>query len=153
MNHQGHDHSAQGTAPTVTMKDPVCGMDVSADTPHRWTYQGTEYLFCNPSCVEKFKAAPEKYLDGTRTDHAVTPAIDPVCGMDVSADTPHRWTYRGTEYLFCNPSCVEKFKAAPDKYLHPRGHAQEAPASGPLPPASRYTCPMDPEIVRDTPAW
>jgi Cu+-exporting ATPase len=96
MNHQGHDHSAQGAAPTVTMKDPVCGMDVSADTPHRWTYQGTEYLFCNPSCVEKFKAAP-------------------------------------------------------DKYLHPQARAQEAPASGPRPPASRYTCPMDPEIVRDKP--
>jgi len=81
-------------------------------------------------------------------DHPHGQATDPVCGMDVGADTPHRWTYQGTEYLFCSPSCVTKFQADPGKHLarrHPR-----PPTSGPRPPAD-YTCPMHPEIVRDAP--
>src|SRR5574341_893242 len=44
-------------------KDPVCGMTVSASSPLKHTYMGNDYYFCNPGCLEKFKKAPEKYLN------------------------------------------------------------------------------------------
>jgi len=80
---------------------------------------------------------------------ATAGATDPVCGMEVSSDTPHRWTYQGTDHLFCSASCVEKFKADPETYLHPHEHAPAAP--GPRPPASGYTCPMHPEVREPKP--
>jgi Cu+-exporting ATPase len=57
------------------------------------------------------------------------------------------WDYRGTRYYFCNPGCLAKFKADPEKYLAP-APAQPTP---PGPAGSKYTCPMHPEIVRDGP--
>ncbi len=90
---------------------------------------------------------------------------DPVCGMEVSLNTPHRATYRGREYLFCSARCVERFRAEPDRYLRPTGAPTpartvgpargvapargEAPAGGAAP--AQWTCPMHPEIVRDAP--
>ncbi len=70
--------------------------------------------------------------------------IDPVCGMAVdpaSAAGSHQ--HGGKTYYFCNPSCLERFKAEPTKFLG------DAKASGPLAPGSdqvEYICPMDPEI-------
>ncbi|MCX7784695.1 MAG: heavy metal translocating P-type ATPase [candidate division WOR-3 bacterium] len=47
----------------MTYKDPVCGMEVSeSDEAGRFDYQGITYHFCSISCLEKFKAEPEKYL-------------------------------------------------------------------------------------------
>ena len=45
--------------------------------------------------------------------------IDPVCGMTVSPDTKLRHMHEGKTYLFCNPKCLAKFTADPDKYLNP----------------------------------
>ena len=58
------------------------------------------------------------YPDKTRS--AVT---DPVCGMQVAADSDHRHTHEGTEYLFCSAACHDRFVAAPGKYLpaEPKG--------------------------------
>lgn len=42
-------------------KDPVCGMDVEEATPHQFKLDGQKYYFCSASCMEKFKAEPEKY--------------------------------------------------------------------------------------------
>jgi len=83
------------------------------------------------------------------------PAIDPVCGMTVAADSRHRYTHAGHEYLFCNPRCLEKFKAAPEHYLA-RGsaarHAHQHPATPvPQPPDALYTCPMHPEVQQRGP--
>jgi Cu+-exporting ATPase len=90
---------------------------------------------------------------------------DPVCGMTVDpAKAAGKYDYQGTTYYFCGKSCLERFKAQPEKY----GGVQ-APdlglraSSGALPgawslepgahgePGARYTCPMHPEIVRDKP--
>ncbi len=68
------------------------------------------------------------------------------------------YVYRGETYYFCNPSCLERFKADPERYLqkpqpsehqhpeHPHpGHQvhREHPVH---PPPVEYTCPMHPEI-------
>ncbi len=74
---------------------------------------------------------------------------DPVCGMMVDpASAVGKHEHRGKTYYFCNPRCLEKFRAEPEKYLAP------SPVSlgGPTAPASAiYTCPMHLEIVRDRP--
>ena len=75
---------------------------------------------------------------------------DPVCGMTVKPTTPHRLEHAGKEYLFCNPRCLEKFRVAPDKYLHghEHGHATVKPEQTSAPAGTTYTCPMHPQIVR-----
>jgi Cu+-exporting ATPase len=141
----GHDH---GPVEAGVAKDPVCGMTVKPTTPHRWTHEGKEYLFCNPKCVEKFKQDPARYLEPAA---AAGVAKDPVCGMTVKPTTPHRWTHEGKEYLFCNPKCVEKFKQDPARYLQPAAPAAPAAPAKPAPAGTVYTCPMHPEIRQDRP--
>ena len=41
-------------------KCPVLGRPI--DKRNSYVYQGTRYYFCCPSCIEKFKAEPEKYI-------------------------------------------------------------------------------------------
>jgi len=68
-------------------------------------------------------------------------AVDPVCGMKISADSQHRHVHDGTEYLFCCNSCREKFIAAPQQYLKTSesggccgggGHAKAAEHTDPV---------------------
>lgn len=70
--------------------------------------------------------------------------IDPVCGMTVDpTSAAGSYQHDGKIYYFCNPSCLERFKAEPTNFLG------DTKASGPLPPGSdevEYICPMDPEI-------
>ncbi len=49
------------------MKDPVCGMTVSADTKHVAEHQGETYRFCHAGCRDKFIANPEQYLQPAET--------------------------------------------------------------------------------------
>jgi len=71
----------------------------------------------------------------------VSPAVDPVCGMDVTPGDAAGGSaeHAGTTYWFCNPSCRERFIADPARFLAP-----------PAPPSGRdtrvYTCPMHPEV-------
>ena len=89
---------------------------------------------------------------------------DPVCGMSVKPDTPHRLAHNGEEVLFCSASCKAKFAAAPEKYVksdaegahaacHAHGHDRAAANAAPVevPKGAQWTCPMHPEIVRDGP--
>lgn len=43
--------------------------------------------------------------------------IDPVCGMQVAADTPYRMEHDGRRYRFCTRSCLHKFQADPARWL------------------------------------
>ena len=99
---------------------------------------------------------------------------DPVCGMVVSEDSPHRVEHAGATQVFCSARCLEKFVAEPDRYLrseqataavpsapgghgaHDGGHAARAAsasqATGALPRAGTiYTCPTHPEIRQNHP--
>ena len=54
--------------------------------------------------------------------------IDPVCGMEISReDAVGSYVHKGQEYFFCNPSCLENFRANPSQYLSP---GQAVAASG-----------------------
>ncbi len=129
---------ARTTAGAVT-RDPVCGMtlDAGADTgTPTLAHDGQVYRFCSERCRERFAADPE----GWRT------AEDPVCGMTVErATAAHTAQHSGERFYFCSPRCQERFEADPEGVLGDR------PAPEPMPQGTQYTCPMDPEIVRDEP--
>jgi len=44
------------------LRDPVCGMKASKDSPHHATHAGKDYYFCSAHCVQKFTADPMRYL-------------------------------------------------------------------------------------------
>lgn len=50
-------------------RDPVCGMDVEADTPYQATHEGSRYYFCSDDCKEAFEKAPYQYAGGSREVH------------------------------------------------------------------------------------
>jgi len=101
-------------------------------------------------------------------------AVDPVCGMQVAIDSPHRYSFEGREYRFCCKRCRERFEAEPAKYAH-AGETQgvevvettnerlppvqdfndAAPLNlsvdAPAPPGTIYICPMHPQIRQPTP--
>ena len=79
-------------------------------------------------------------------------AIDPVCGMTVDiATAQHTHAHDGRTYYFCNPRCKSRFADAPQRYLDPARGAAAAVEPPPPPAGTKYTCPMDPEIVQDGP--
>ena len=143
------EHSAKKPEPWSGV-DPVCGMDVSAESPHRFAYEGVEYGFCSEHCERKFAANPSRYLGGYVTGHAIEQGDD------------HR---HNAHCHSCHPEHVdEKTVVAGAIYtcpMHPEirqtqpgacpkcGMALE-PEFEPVPTTrTEYTCPMHPEIVQD----
>ncbi len=83
-----------------------------------------------------------------REDAAATVHIDPVCGMKVAANAGKpSLAHNGVTYHFCAQRCHDRFAADPDHFL--QGLHRAAPPVAP--PGTRYICPMDPEVVTDTP--
>ena len=119
------------------IRDPVCGMDIDpAGNKYAHNHEGQEYHFCAERCYERFRDDPETFILAT----------DPVCGMSVErARSRFMAKHRGERFFFCSGSCQERFEREPDAYLADR------PPAEPVPEGTLYTCPMDPEIVRDAP--
>ncbi len=128
-------------------------MDVQPDSAAASeAHAGQTYYFCCQGCATKFRAEPAKYLApklvqiGLSTAKEVT-FKDPVCGMNVKpASAAGMETYKDETYYFCSKGCAAKFHADPAKYLAP-----QPIQSAPSPAGSKYTCPMDPQIIRDKP--
>jgi Cu+-exporting ATPase len=103
-------------------------------------------------------------------------AIDPVCGMQVNAETAaHSSKVEDSPYYFCSTGCKHKFDANPSSFLKKRPSTNDvkksahAPAdtqaaressldvqgkpgvAGAMSTTASYTCPMHPEIVRNAP--
>ncbi len=90
-----------------------------------------------------------KKTDGTRGTHAQIDRLhDPVCGMTVTADSPHRLMHDRVTHRFCSAHCLEKFRAEPARYLG--ADARDADAERPTPVAV-YVCPMHPEVRSEAP--
>ena len=151
--------------------DPICGMTVDpATAAGSYDHRGQHYYFCGLSCLERFKADPERALQPKLASSAkpttrrplpmmqpapaVTgaTAIDPVCGMTVQpATAAGSYEYQGKPYHFCATSCLTKFRADPTYYLTPP--EQRTPRVMPAPSggAVEYICPMDPEVLETRP--
>jgi Cu+-exporting ATPase len=114
---------------------------------------------------------------------SVAGLTDPVCGMAVSDDSPHRYRLGSSELVFCSAHCRDRFAQAPTAFvapltqapgaqigaaiytcpMHPEvresgpgacpkcGMALEPISAAPAAPATEWVCPMHPEIVRDRP--
>ncbi|MFK5980601.1 MAG: heavy metal translocating P-type ATPase [Rhizobiaceae bacterium] len=75
-------------------------------------------------------------------------AIDPVCGMTVNLDAGKpTLNYKNEDYHFCAQRCHDRFDVDPYFFLSGANKRQVKAASK----DSRYTCPMDPEIIQDGP--
>ena len=151
--------------------DPICGMTVDpATAAGSLEYRGQRYYFCGLSCLDRFKADPERALQAqligstkptTRRPLPMMPpapaateaaAIDPVCGMTVQPSTAAgSYEYQGKTYYFCATSCLAKFRTDPIHYLTPP--EQRASRVIPVPSGGvvEYICPMDPEVLETQP--
>ena len=76
---------------------------------------------------------------------------DPVCGMTVKPDSPHRVEHGGRTWRFCSARCAEKFAADPARYDGSRPDAGQPAAAAPVPAGTLYVCPMDPQVRQDRP--
>jgi Cu+-exporting ATPase len=114
-DHAAHEHD-DGVAHAASVKDPVCGMSVKADTPHRSVLDGALVLFCSAGCKAKFDADPAKYKL-PKQSHSC-------CKTPASGATDHVHDHGG------EPAASEPAKA---------------------PTGAKWTCPMHPQIVRDGP--
>jgi Cu+-exporting ATPase len=119
--------------------DPVCGMTVDpARAAGSVDHHGTTYYFCSKGCVEKFKANPDRFLSGTRP-----PSLDGSHSSSgaAGAASPQVLTISGLKKPAAGP--------APSP---PPSLATSHPSFGAAgPAATRYTCPMHPEVVSDRP--
>ncbi len=81
------------------------------------------------------------------------PLIDPVCGMTVTADSPHVLQHEGQLVYFCNAACKAKFAANPAKYIVnaklPSAEMNDEQLAGIDNVHVIYTCPMHPEVRQD----
>ena len=87
-------------------------------------------------------------IENQAVPNASQEVIDPVCRMTlVPADAVGTYTYQGTTYYFCNPACLEKFQADPERYLESSAEGAPSIERGQV----EYTCPMDPEVRQKGP--
>lgn len=92
------------------------------------------------SCCGVHKHAPVR--------EASMMAKDPVCGMDVEVNGPHKHVVGSEAFHFCSAHCLKKFRDSPEKY------SGKAPATERISEGSHdaiYTCPMHPEILQKGP--
>jgi len=68
------------SAPTARenspLKDPVCAMDVTRDSPYHTDHAGTDYFFCSAHCLHTFQENPLPYLG-----HAPAPPPAPAATL------------------------------------------------------------------------
>jgi Cu+-exporting ATPase len=73
MNDTSPPHSAKGATAlgdgrgpgeaSAGLKDPVCGMSVTAESTHRLEHDGRPYYFCSTDCQTRFATNPSAYID------------------------------------------------------------------------------------------
>ena len=76
--HHHHVH-AENIPPTASgaLKDPVCGMAVTTDSPHFLQQPGKTVYFCSARCKEKFAASPATYAGAGAVAAQPQPAAQP----------------------------------------------------------------------------
>jgi Cu+-exporting ATPase len=85
MDIKVHDNRADSSGPEAgvpaasgALKDPVCGMSVTAQSAHRLQHEGRPVYFCSARCKEKFAADPAAYpTDPSPTAAPAAPIAQP----------------------------------------------------------------------------
>jgi Cu+-exporting ATPase len=84
--HAGHEHHAHAhphhplVGSAAGLKDPVCGMTVTEQSPHHTQHDGRPYYFCSARCLAKFSAEPAKYLQPAAEAPPAPPAAEAAPG-------------------------------------------------------------------------
>lgn len=135
-----------------SLKDPVCGMTVGPDSPHKGVHAGTSYLFCSARCLSEFRKDPGKYTgtspaEGEHDKNEAVPdashATAPPKGEEKSGEQ------KGGGGYTC-PMHPEVRQPGPGSC--PKcGMALEPVAPVAASTRKEWVCPMHPEIVRDAP--
>jgi len=82
------------SAPTARenspLKDPVCAMDVTGDSPYRTDHAGKAYFFCSAHCLTRFQDHPQHYLDAAPAPPPPAPAAAAIytCPMHPEIQQP-----------------------------------------------------------------
>ncbi len=121
--------------------DPVCGMTVDRESAAgSYEFNGQNYYFCSPHCLEKFRANPQSFLSPPAPVQPVTIGIR-------RHDKPSSASTDSREYT-C-PMHPEVRQVGPGSC--PKCGMALEPVSAAPATKVEYTCPMHPEIVRDAP--
>jgi len=81
---------------------------------------GTEGIELRPAGSVRFRnvAAPVELFEIVRGDQHVARHVDPVCRMQVKAETaPARLPWKERTYYFCSFDCARAFAASPETYV------------------------------------
>jgi Cu+-exporting ATPase len=127
--------------------DPVCGMQVDPERAAAHVdHDGQRYYFCCPSCAARFRADPQRYLDGARESMQLTQILGP--GMHAMGDESPTPGSPGAVYLCPMDPEVRQSRpgSCPKCGMALEPEIVAAPAG-----RIEYTCPMHPEIVRPAP--
>ena len=147
--HVHHQPGGPGSEEGKHAIDPVCGMRVGTDSPHRHTYEGREYLFCCAGCLSRFKASPAQYLSkpaGSSPAQAARVAIGQIgkgrpSGLASSARAHAGHAHAGRAQTPSQTARVAVGEIG-------KGPARPRPPENapPLGVVTMYTCPMHPQI-------
>ncbi len=122
-------------------RDPVCGMNVNPATArHVHQDEQGKYYFCSQSCLDKFKATPEEFLNKKESKNQ-RPATTQPSREALQRDSESR--------AYVCPMCPEVRELKPGA-CPSCGMALETDVPAAT-TRTEYTCPMHPEIVRSEP--
>ena len=132
MNTHEHSHSGKGSCcggkvkhpVETTVTDPVCGMQVSCNSPHAALHQGQRYVFCCDGCRQKFVSNPDQFIAHKQ---------------DASNNELHREAHGGShgEHHHKQPAKSESCCHSTPTREHKAAAADKN---------AIYTCPMHPEV-------
>ena len=132
-----HPAPAALDAAPAASRDPVCGMSVDPEGPHRVEHAGETFHFCSPRCRERFVAEPARYLPGGTDAQSPQPA--PRETSPTAATAMHTCPMHPEVEQIGPGDCPDCGMA-----LEPK--APSAPVT-----RTEWTCPMHPEVVQETP--
>lgn len=90
-DHDEHSQQQPSTpAPAAELKDPVCGMVVTAQSSQQTEHAGEPFYFCSAKCLAKFSAEPDKYTQPPAQEPTTQAAATYTCPMhpEISEDHP-----------------------------------------------------------------
>ena len=125
---QAHHHPPEAPE-SDSLKDPVCGMAVTARSEHHVEHAGRPYYFCSAKCLTKFVAEPARHVgDAVAPAGALTAAEQPpavagtiyTCPMhpEIRQDHPGNCPKCGMTLEPVLPSLEDDENPEPVSYTH-----------------------------------
>ena len=148
-DHPGRGHGQGEAAADTRPIDPVCGMRFSPEkAAGSYEFEGVTYYFCGRSCLAKFQASPQAYLN-ERAAAPASKAQDPSCCGHGDAEARAARTTADPAREYTCPMDPEVRQLGPGSC--PKCGMALEPVEAIAATRTEWTCPMHPEIVREEP--